>query len=173
MALNKVDVPDARELATMVRRDLEARGMTVLAVSAATHEGLRDLSFAMARVVGERRATTPVSAPTRVVLRPPAVGGEAYTIERVDGRWRVRGEKPERWVRQTDFGNDEAVGYLADRLARLGVEQALLERGAAPGDDVVIGEEGNAVVFDFDPTVQAGAELLPGRRGQDPRVEGR
>ena len=173
VALNKVDVPDARELATMVRPDLEARGMTVLAVSAATHEGLRDLSFAMARVVGERRATTPVSAPTRVVLRPSAVGGEAYTIERVDGRWRVRGEKPERWVRQTDFGNDEAVGYLADRLARLGVEQALLERGAAPGDDVVIGEEGNAVIFDFDPTVQAGAELLPGRRGQDPRLEGR
>ena len=38
--------------------------------------------------------------------------------------WRVRGEKPERWVRQTDFGNDEAVGFLADRLNRLGVEDA-------------------------------------------------
>ena len=36
----------------------------------------------------------------------------------------VRGARPERWVRQTDFDNDEAVGYLADRLARLGVEDA-------------------------------------------------
>ena len=157
----------------MVRPDLEALGMTVLAVSAASHEGLRELAFAMARVVGDRRSATPVTTPTRIVLRPPALGGEAYTIERVDGQWRVRGEKPERWVRQTDFGNDEAVGYLADRLARLGVEVALLERGAAPGDDVVIGEEGNAVVFDFDPTVQAGAEILHSRRGQDPRLEGR
>jgi len=173
VALNKVDVPDARELAEMVRPDLERRGLEVLSVSAASHEGLRDLGFAMARVVAARRAAAPATAPARIVLRPPGVEGEAYTIERVDGKWRVRGEKPERWVRQTDFGNDEAVGYLADRLARLGVEQALLAAGAAVGDDVVIGEEGNAVVFEFDPTVQAGAEILHSRRGQDPRLDRR
>ena len=173
VALNKVDVPDARELAEMVRPDLERRGLEVLSVSAATHEGLRDLAFAMARVVGARRAGTPVTTPTRIVLRPPGVQDQPYTIERVDGMWRVRGEKPERWVRQTDFGNDEAVGYLADRLARLGVEQGLLDAGATPGDDVVIGEEGNAVVFEFDPTVQAGAEILHSRRGQDPRLDRR
>ena len=45
----------------------------------------------------------------------------------------MRGAKPERWVRQTNFDNDEAVGYLADRLARLGVEEALAEAGAEPG----------------------------------------
>ncbi len=50
--------------------------------------------------------------------------------------WRVRGEKPERWVRQTDFSNDEAVGYLADRLTRLGVEEKLLGLGAEEGDAV-------------------------------------
>ena len=38
----------------------------------------------------------------------------------------MRGAKPERWVRQTDFSNDEAVGFLADRLNRLGVEARLL-----------------------------------------------
>ena len=47
--------------------------------------------------------------------------------------WRVRGLKPERWVRQTDFSNDEAVGYLADRLSRLGVEDQLLKAGARAG----------------------------------------
>ena len=47
--------------------------------------------------------------------------------------------KPERWVRQTDFTNDEAVGYLADRLARLGVEDAPLEAGAVAGAEVLIG----------------------------------
>ena len=39
--------------------------------------------------------------------------------------------KPERWVRQTDFTNDEAVGFLADRLNRLGVEEELAKAGAA------------------------------------------
>jgi len=173
VALNKVDVPDARELAEIVRPDLERRGLEVLSVSAASHEGLRDLAFAMARVVDARRATTPVTSATRIVLRPPGPEDQPYTIERLDGAWRVRGEKPERWVRQTDFGNDEAVGYLADRLARLGVEQGLLDAGATPGDDVVIGQEGNAVVFEFDPTVQAGAEILHSRRGQDPRLDRR
>ena len=82
----------------------------------------------------------------------------------------MRGTKPERWVRQTDFTNDEAVGFLADRLNRLGVEDKLLELGAEEGDAVLIGEAENAVVFDFRPMVSTGAELL-GRRGEDARLE--
>ncbi len=107
------------------------------------------------------------------MIRPQAVSGSDFTVTRQGEQWRVRGEKPERWVRQTDFSNDEAVGYLADRLARLGVEESLLELGARPGDDVVIGPEDDAVVFDFDPQVDAGEEILRGPRGRDPRLEGR
>ncbi len=81
------------------------------------------------------------------------------------------GEKPERWIKQTDFRNDEAVGYLADRLAKLGVENQLYKIGARPGDAVVIGSEIDAVVFDWEPTMAAGAELLGSRRGQDVRIE--
>jgi GTP-binding protein len=73
-------------------------------------------------------------------------------------------------VRQTDFSNDEAVGFLADRLNRLGVEDRLLALGAEEGDTVLIGEADNAVVFDFRPMVETGAELL-GRRGEDARLE--
>jgi GTP-binding protein len=82
----------------------------------------------------------------------------------------VRGQKPERWVRQTDFSNDEAVGFLADRLNRLGVETKLVELGAEEGDAVLIGHPDNAVVFDFKPGIDAGAELLS-RRGEDQRFE--
>ncbi len=73
-------------------------------------------------------------------------------------------------MRQTDFSNDEAVGFLADRLNRLGVEARLLEQGAQEGDAVIIGALDNAVVFDFKPGVDAGAEAL-GRRGEDHRLE--
>ncbi|CAM5687443.1 OCT domain-containing protein OS=Streptomyces microflavus OX=1919 GN=Smic_23800 PE=4 SV=1 [Streptomyces microflavus] len=61
-------------------------------------------------------------------------------------------------------------GYLADRLNRLGVEDALDEGGRPAGDGVAIGPEENAVVFDWEPTVTAGAEML-GRRGEDHRLE--
>ncbi len=172
VALNKTDVPDAKEIAAFVRDDLEARGLDVFDVSAASHAGLRELSFAMAEIVASRRAAAPVEESTRIVLRPPAEAGvgREFTITRINEQWVVRGEKPKRWVRQTEFSNDEAVGFLADRLNRLGVEDELLKLGAKAGDDVVIGDADNAVVFDFDPQVTAGAEVL-GRRGEDLRID--
>ncbi|HEX6235444.1 MAG TPA: GTPase ObgE [Jiangellaceae bacterium] len=173
VALNKVDVPEARDLAEMVRPDLEQRGWPVFLISAATREGLRELTFAMAKVVAEARAAAPPPEPTRLVLRPAAVDESGFTVTREGERFRVRGSKPERWVRQTDFSNDEAVGYLADRLARLGVEDELLKAGATPGVEVLIGPEDNAVVFEWEPSVTAGAEMLHGPRGTDTRLNGR
>jgi GTP-binding protein len=171
VALNKIDVPDGRDLADMVLDDFTARGLRVLSVSAASGEGLRELSFAMAEVVQAARAATPAVAATRIVLRPPSADGrDTFTVTRTGEGWRVRGEKPERWVRQTDFSNDEAVGFLADRLNRLGVEQRLLELGAVEGDTVLIGHPDDAVVFDFRPGLDAGAENLA-RRGEDSRFD--
>src|SRR5690242_5046094 len=158
VALNKTDVPDAKEIAGFVRADLEARGLEVFDVSAASHAGLRELSFAMAEIVASRRAATPVAEVTRIVLRPKAEAGvgREFTITQRDGQWIVRGDKPKRWVRQTYFSNDEAVGFLADRINRLGVEDELLKLGAKAGDDVIIGDENDAVMFDFDPQIPAG-----------------
>jgi GTP-binding protein len=146
----------------------------VFPVSAATHQGLRELSFAMAKVVQRARAERPAAPPTRIVLRPlGSTGGADFEVVPTDDGWRVRGEKPERWVRQTDFSNDEAVGFLADRLNRLGVEDRLLRLGAVEGDTVIIGGSGEreSVVFDFKPMVDAGASSLGSRRGEDARFE--
>ncbi|MFF3709656.1 GTPase ObgE [Streptomyces phaeochromogenes] len=171
VVLNKIDVPDGKDLAEMVRPELEARGYQVFEVSAVAHTGLKELSFALAGLVGEARAAKPEEEATRIVIRPKAVDDAGFTVvKEEDGLFRVRGEKPERWVRQTDFSNDEAVGYLADRLNRLGVEDSLMKVGARHGDGVAIGPEENAVVFDWEPTVMAGAEML-GRRGEDHRFE--
>ncbi|MER7744066.1 GTPase ObgE [Streptomyces bacillaris] len=171
VALNKVDIPDGQDLADMIRPDLEARGYQVFEVSAIAHKGLRELSFALAGIIAEARAAKPKEEATRIVIRPKAVDDAGFTVT-AEGEdlYRVRGEKPERWVRQTDFNNDEAVGYLADRLNRLGVEDELVKAGARAGDGVAIGPEENAVVFDWEPTMQAGAEML-GRRGEDHRME--
>src|SRR5262249_34018157 len=82
----------------------------------------------------------------------------------------VRGEKPRRWILQTDFGNDEAVGYLPDRLARIGLEDALAEAGATAGAEVVIGDGPDAVVFDWDPDIPAGSQHR--RRAPPPLAPG-
>ncbi|MBL1098167.1 GTPase ObgE [Streptomyces coffeae] len=170
VVLNKVDVPDGKDLADIIRPDLQARGYQVFDISAVAHLGLKELSFALAKIVADARAAKPKEEATRIVIRPKAVDDAGFTVVAEDGFYRVLGEKPERWVRQTDFNNDEAVGYLADRLNRLGVEEELVKAGARAGDEVVIGPEDNAVVFDWEPTMSAGAEML-GRRGEDHRFE--
>jgi GTP-binding protein len=171
VALNKIDVPDARDLAEIVRPDLEARGLPVHEISTATREGLKELSYAMAETVEAHRAATPAGEPTRIVIRPPAVDDAGFTIERdAEGVFVVSGERPRRWVRQTNFDNDEAVGYLADRLARLGVEDALAKAGAEPGCTVRIGDR----EFDWQPAVYAGSAYVPdAARGGDTRLEDR
>ena len=170
VALNKIDVPDARELADLVAPELEARGLVVHRVSAATTEGLRELAFTMGSVIAAARAAAPPPEPTRLVLRPEPVAGPVFEVVPTgENTFVIRGDKPRRWILQTDFSNDEAVGYLADRLAKLGVEEALAKAGATPGAEVLIGDEDNAVVFDWDPDVPSTGAVL-GPRGTDRRV---
>ncbi len=170
VALNKIDVPAARELADLVEPELVARGLTVHQVSAATTEGLRDLGFTMAAVIAAARAAAPVLEPTRIVLRPEAVSGPTFEVVAAgENTFFIRGDKPRRWILQTDFSNDEAVGYLADRLAKLGIEEALAKAGATEGAEVLIGDEENAVVFDWDPDLPATSAGL-GPRGTDRRL---
>lgn len=168
VALNKVDVPDGRDLAEIVRPDLAARGLRVFEISTATREGLKELTYAMAELVEQARDAAPPAEPTRIVIRPRAVDDAGFTIEaEPDGSFTVRGSRPERWVKQTNFDNDEAVGYLADRLARLGVEEKLAKAGAQAGDLVRIGDR----EFDWQPTLYAGVDFVPGNRGTDVRLE--
>ncbi|WBU38982.1 GTPase ObgE [Homoserinibacter sp. YIM 151385] len=175
VALNKVDVPEARELADFVRGDLEARGYRVFEISAVARQGLRELNFALAELVREARVAQAAVAEhkPRIVIRPRAVDAAEFEI-RVEGGeeplYRVLGEKPQRWVEQTDFQNDEAVGYLADRLAKLGVEEGLFQHGAVPGSAVVIGP-GAGMVFDWEPTLTSAAELITSPRGTDARLD--
>ncbi|MEZ7897404.1 MAG: GTPase ObgE [Flaviflexus sp.] len=174
VVLNKVDVPEAKELAEFVADELREQ-YPVHIVSAVSREGLRELSFAFAKTVSEVRENQPEEETAPIVLRPTPRGQRSeFHINRLGGSngtfYQVIGEKPERWVRQTNFENDEAVGYLADRLNKLGVEEELVKAGARAGDTVVIGDVDGGVVFDWEPTMATGAELL-GPRGTDLRFE--
>ena len=184
--LNKIDVPAAREAAERARPVLEARGIEVCETSAGTREGLRELTFAIADLVSQARAAAgePVpgpglgagpaaGGPGRPVIRPAPLGEPGFEVMRAGpNRFRVRGARPRLWVQQTDFGNDEAVGYLADRLARLGVEKALAEAGAEAGAEVLIGDDDDAVVFDWEPALTADGDASAGLgpRGTDRRL---
>ena len=118
-----------------------------------------------------RPSCPPSGSGSRSPSRPPTSRASRWSGS--GDSFLIRGEKPQRWVRQTDFSNDEAVGYLADRLARLGVEEALAEAGAEPGAEVLIGDPDDAVVFDWDPgrpDEQRSQLVGPARQAQGPQA---
>lgn len=176
IALNKIDVPEAAELAELVRADFEERGFEVFAVSAASRAGLRELTMRIGQMVGadrvERLAVE--ESRQRIVIRPRAVDEKQLTVlvehRGDDVTYRVRGAKPERWVQQTDFNNDEAVGYLSDRLAKIDLDDQLYKAGATPGATVFIGD-GDRFVFDWEPTMTSAAEMMVSPRGTDMRLD--
>lgn len=169
VVLNKIDVPDARELADFLREEVAQRyGWPVFEISTVTRDGLRPLTFALWDMVAAYRAAQPVVAARRPVIRPIPVNESGFTVSSDgEGGFVVRGTRPERWIAQTDFTNDEAVGYLGDRLARLGVEDELLKQGAKSGCAVTIGD----VTFDWEPQTPAGVEVTMSGRGTDLRLE--
>jgi GTP-binding protein len=119
----------------------------VLAVSAATGEGLEELRRAIlrslpdavpARPEGKAAAGTGFEAEHRV-YRPAGEGG--YWVEREgDGVFRVLGRGVELLFERHDLKNEEALAYLERRLNEIGVVAALRAAGFEPGDDVRVGE---------------------------------
>ena len=170
VVLNKIDVPEARELAEFVSDELAERGWPVFLVSTATRENLQPLIFGLWEMIEAYNAARPQTVPRRPVIRPVPVDDSGFTVEpdpQQPGAFVVTGARPERWIGQTNFDNDEAVGYLADRLARLGVEEELLRLGAQPGCAVTIGE----MTFDWEPQTPAGHQVALSGRGTDARLE--
>ena len=170
VVLNKIDVPEARELADFVHDQIAERGWPVFCVSAATRENLQPLIFGLWQMISAYHAARPPVVPRRPVIRPVQVDDSGFTVKpdpQQPGGFVVTGVRPERWIHQTAFDNDEAVGYLADRLARLGVEDELLRLGAKPGGAVTIGE----MTFDWEPQTPSGQQAQLSSRGTDARLE--
>lgn len=190
IVLSKMDIPDARDMVELEREELEAFGWPIVEISAVAHQGLDELKYLLMGIVKEYRAAHPVEKKEEVIRpvsggdggrkdrrwrRDAAVGAAGAQFEVVDdpesmnelGGFVVKGRKVERWIIQTDFENDEAVGYLADRLAKIGVEDALAAAGAQPGCDVTIGD----ITFQWEPQTMAGVDRTPNGRGTDARLE--
>ncbi len=140
VALNKLDLPEAQAHWEQVERALKARGYMVMAISAATGVGVREL---VNRVAAEL-AQLP-NQPRRFDQTPTyALESEAhtaFTLTRGEhGEYIVRGEAIERAAAMTYWEFDESVARFQRILEALGITKALEEAGVQVGDTVFIGD---------------------------------
>jgi len=156
IVLNKVDLPDGRDMAEISQDALQAAfgELPVFTVSALTGDGTDALRFFLGELVYADRQARDVTADedddtgeTVIILAPR---GDDFTVEKLsDGQFMVRGRRVERWVQMLPIEDRGAARYLQGRLRRAGVERALIDAGARDGDEVQIG----ANVFLFAPEI--------------------
>lgn len=136
LALNKIDLPGARERAADLSRELRSKRLEAYAISAATGEGTEQLVEGLFDRVRKIRAERPVQ--DDVVLRPRPV--ETFTVKKSAGVFAVIGERPKQVLQKLGIDSDEARIEVDRRLRRMGVIKALERAGVRAGDVVRFGE---------------------------------
>src|SRR5581483_88384 len=136
VALNKIDLAEARDRVPSLVEALAAQGRDALAVSAASGDGVDRLAKRLFAVVPPR--TVAAAAPTerRIVFKGSAAD---VRVEREGNAYRVRGDRIERLATGIDWESGEAAAYFHRMLQRHGVERRLRELGVKEGDTVRIG----------------------------------
>ncbi len=145
IVFTKMDLAEARDRWPAFQARAKAEGVPAVAISSATHEGLSDLlNMTAQRLIeirsdeAERQRQQPTIGATGPVLRPEPE--DAFTVEKVEGGYRVRGARIERLVAMTDPDNTEGMERLENQLRRLGVLAELEAAGVQPGDMVYFGK---------------------------------
>ena len=136
---NKTDLPEAADQLEPFRRRRRKEGAEVVAMSARTGEGLNRLMTALARLLPDAATLAQPGPAAGMVVHRIESSGDAFSVEREDGTFRVRGQRIERLAAQTNFDNEESADRFQRDLARLGIERELVRAGVAGGDTVRIG----------------------------------
>jgi len=137
VALNKIDLPEAREAAPRIARALAERGIASVAVSAAARQGTDDLLRQIFAGCPPREAAGAQPARERRIAF--AGGARDWRVKREGAAFRIEGDRVERLASGIDWDSPDASAYFQRQLIRTGIERELRALGAKEGDTVRIG----------------------------------
>ena len=140
---NKMDLPGAEENLERLREKLAGTELQIFPVSAATKANFRELMFATVEMLKACPPAEPFSEEELFELDDLA--GAPFDVEVEGGVYFVSGRAMDRLIDSVNFDNEDSLNYFHRSLRRLGVIDALREKGAREGDTVVVGE----MEFDF------------------------
>ena len=133
VAANKVDVMSDPNLLEALRAHVEALGYPLFTLSAAAHQGTRELVFAVADKLRELPPVA-VYAP-EYVKRPPKVDmSQPLEITVEDNVYLVEGPWLQRLISNTNFGDYESRNWFDRMLRESGLFDRLEAMGIRDGD---------------------------------------
>ncbi len=141
---NKMDLPGAEENLARLREKLEGTGVAVFPVSAATKQNFRPLIYATIEMLESCPPAEPFAEEELAELSE-LESGEPFAIAVENGAYVVSGREVDRLIASVNFGNEESLNYFHRSLRRLGIIDALREKGAKEGDTVIVSD----MEFDF------------------------
>lgn len=124
-------------------RKVITKSAALMAVSAQSKSGIRELLFAVNKMVLEERGKQIVSEPTAdevPVLR--IAPDDAWTVTKVEDRFLVKGRKIEKFAARTDFDSEHGLQRLRDIMKKMGIMHRLRKEGIQPGQIVEIYRKG-------------------------------
>lgn len=145
---NKMDIPEAAEHLQEFRRRLEAEyGIgEVVTISAASRQGVRELIYKIADMLAAT-PEEPLEEEEAGELQERVVytftkqkDPKDFSVRQEDEVFVVESESIEKMMRRLNFASEDTVLRFARTLRKMGVDQALRQRGAKDGDTVRIGE---------------------------------
>ena len=133
VAANKTDILADRTLLEQLKAHVEGLGLPFFELSAATHQGVRELMKAAA---GELAHLPPViTYEPEYVERPPQVDTtEPLTIRHEDDVWIVEGPWLQKIMANVNFSNYESRNWFDRMLRNAGLFDRLEEMGIQDGD---------------------------------------
>ncbi|GAA3008815.1 GTPase ObgE [Tetragenococcus solitarius] len=149
---NKMDMPDAQENLAQFKQKLaqeQEEIPSIFPVSGITRQGVDSLVNATADLL-EKAPTFPLyeqeTAEEEVVQYGYISNEPAFEIQRdSDATWVLTGNKLEKQFEMTNFDHEENIRRFSRQLRKMGVDEALRQRGAKDGDLVRIRD----FVFEF------------------------
>lgn len=143
---SQMDLPGAEKKLAEFKQKLQANGITtnVMTLSSVTHQGLAELLTKTAdlleQVEKEQAAEPPEPTKQHEYYYRDQADNSFEVVKLAAHAFQVKGQKVERLVAMTNLEHQDGIVYLARKLKNLGVDEALRQKGATDGDDVVIGD---------------------------------
>ncbi|MFZ2545080.1 MAG: GTPase ObgE [Candidatus Saccharimonadales bacterium] len=141
VALTKIDGLD-NDIVAMQKQTLESvvsDNTSIYAISSTSHTGIVDVLRELRKEVilaREREEPEEVENTIPVISLTQEQKNDAWSVEKSDDIYIVRGEKIERFARRTNFDQFEGVNRLRDIMKKMGITHDLVRKGAI-GESII------------------------------------